>query len=59
MNNLEYYVSLLTDACFCNLSLFDIFDAIFSLTVEDVNNMKKLFVENLITTVIFKDEQHQ
>ncbi len=59
MNNLDYYVSSLTDACFCNLSLFDIFDAILTLTLDDVNKMKELFIEKLITTVIFKDEQHQ
>ena len=59
MNNLDYFVSMLTDACFCNLTLFDIFDALETITLEDVNNMKKVFIDELTTSVIFKDEQHQ
>ena len=59
MNNLEYYVTMLIDACFCNLTLFDIFNAINNVTLEDVNNMIKVFKEDKITVVIFKDEEHQ
>ena len=59
MNNLEYYVTMLIDACFCNLTLFDIFNAINNVTLEDVNKMIKVFKEDKITTVIFMDEEHQ
>lgn len=59
MNNLDYYVTMLIDACFCNLTLFTIFDAVDSLVLNDVNNMIECFKENMISTVIFKDEEHQ
>lgn len=59
MNNLEYYVTMLIDACFCNLSLFQIFDAIDSITLDEVNDLKKLFTQDLISTVIIKDVKHQ
>ena len=59
MNNLDYYVTMLIDACFCNLTLFEIFDTVDSIKLEDVNKMIECFKENMITTVIFKDEEHQ
>ena len=59
MNNLEYYVTMLIDACFCNLELFEIFDAVNEITKEDVNKMKNAFKEEQLTTVILKDEKHQ
>ena len=59
MNNLDYYVTMLIDACFCNLTLFEIFDAVDSVKLEDVNKMIECFKENMITTVIFKNEEHQ
>ena len=59
MNNLDYYVSMLIDACFCNLTLFNLFDAIEEVTLDDVNNMKKYFNEDNLSVVIFKDEEHQ
>ena len=31
MNNLDYYVTMLIDACFCNLTLFEIFDTVDSI----------------------------
>ena len=58
MNSLDYYVTMLVDACFCNLTLFDIFDAIDQVKLEDVNNMLKVFKEEMISVVIFKDEEH-
>lgn len=58
MNSLDYYLTMLVDACFCNLTLFDIFDAIDQVKLEDVNNMIKVFKEEMISVVIFKDEEH-
>lgn len=59
MNFLEYYGTSLVDACFCNLTLFQIFDEVNNLNLEDVNSLIEFFKEECISTVVLKGEEDQ
>ena len=59
MNSLEYYGTSLVDGCFCDLTLFQIFDEINNITLDDVNSLIEYFTLDSISFIVFKGEADQ